>query len=84
MTFLIDIHLHLLTGAFVAQFKSTAIISKNGIVRITSPVFDASAYKSEYKIEDEKLNEVLAEELGSKKKANKKKPAKSEGDKPEA
>jgi len=60
-------------GEYVAQFTFTAMLTANGIVRLTSSLYDEEAVVSDKKIEDSALNDLLAVEVGSKKKKKKKK-----------
>lgn len=46
---------------FVAQFKSTLLLLPNGTVIATGIPIDGNLYESEYKIEDEDLKKLLAE-----------------------
>jgi curved DNA binding protein len=46
---------------FVAQFKSTLLLLPNGTVIATGIPIDVNQYESEYKIEDEELKKILAE-----------------------
>ncbi|KAK6198061.1 curved DNA-binding protein [Scheffersomyces amazonensis] len=50
-------------GEFVAQFFTTVAITKNGIVKYTSPTFDPELYKSDKQINDEDIKTVLSEPL---------------------
>jgi hypothetical protein len=57
----------------VAQVQYTVFVTANGPVRITiSPALDTSVIQSEHKIEDETINNLLAQTLAKKKKKNKK------------
>ncbi|ODQ81886.1 hypothetical protein BABINDRAFT_160118 [Babjeviella inositovora NRRL Y-12698] len=62
-------------GELIAQFYTTIGVTKTGLVRLTSPEFDASKFQSEKKIEDQVLLDLLAEPYlkVTKKKNNKKK-----------
>lgn len=62
-------------GEFVAQYFTTFGITKNGIVRFTEPTFNPDLYKTDKKIEDEGILELISKPLKapSKKKNNKKK-----------
>jgi len=61
-------------GEFIAQFFTTVAITKNGLVKYTSPSFDPELYKTEKTITDEEVLAVLAEPLKpSKKKQEEKK-----------
>lgn len=61
-------------GEFVAQYFTTFGITKNGIVKYTSPSFNPNLYKTDKKIEDEGLTTLLAQPLKvNPKKKNKKK-----------
>ncbi|KAK6458387.1 curved DNA-binding protein [Scheffersomyces xylosifermentans] len=61
-------------GEFIAQFFTTVAITKNGLVKYTSPNFDPELYKTEKKITDDDVLAVLAQPLKpSKKKQEEKK-----------
>lgn len=69
------------SDSFIAQFFTTIAITKNGIVKYTSPSFSPELYKTEKKIEDEDLAKFIAEPLPEPKpKKKKKKPAKKAGE----
>ncbi|PVH14941.1 DNA-binding protein, 42 kDa [Candidozyma duobushaemuli] len=69
------------SDSFIAQFFTTIAITKNGIVKYTSPSFNPELYKTEKKIEDEDLAKFIAEPLPEPKpKKKKKKPAKKAGE----
>jgi curved DNA binding protein len=55
-------------GDFVAQFTFTAMLTSNGIVRLTNSFYDEEVVVSEKKLEDAALNELLAVEVDKKKK----------------
>lgn len=50
-------------GEYVAQFFTTLAITKNGIVRYTTPSFNPDLYKTEKEIKDEEVLQVLAEPI---------------------
>lgn len=50
---------------FVAQFKFTAVLMPNGLMKITGLPFDASLYKSEYKIKDAEVKEIMMQPVKS-------------------
>lgn len=62
-------------GEFIAQYFTTFGITKNGLVRFTEPTFNSALYKTDKKIEDEAILELISKPLKapSKKKNNKKK-----------
>lgn len=61
-------------GEYIAQFFTTFGITKNGIVKFTSPSFNPELYKTEKTIEDEEITTLIAQPLkSSNKKKNKKK-----------
>ncbi|KAF6070600.1 Metallopeptidase M24 family protein [Candida albicans] len=53
-------------GEYVAQFFTTFGITKHGIVKYTSPEFDADFYKSDKSIKDEEILKTLEEPLNTK------------------
>ncbi|EGW30169.1 curved DNA-binding protein [Spathaspora passalidarum NRRL Y-27907] len=55
-------------GEFVAQFFTTFAITKNGIVRYTTPSFKPELYKTDKEIKDEDVLNALAQPLKIKKK----------------
>lgn len=61
-------------GEYVAQYFTTFAITKNGIVKFTSPTFDAELYKTDKEIKDEEISTLLSQPLkaAAKKKKNKK------------
>lgn len=59
-------------GEFIAQYFTTFGITKNGIVKYTSPSFNPKLYATDKKIEDEELLKLLSEPLKISKKKNKK------------
>ncbi|OZJ03841.1 hypothetical protein BZG36_04303 [Bifiguratus adelaidae] len=65
-------------GSFVAQFLATILLTKNGTLKITSPLFDQSIVKSDKKLEDEEILKLIATSLKPSSKSKKKK-AKKEG-----
>jgi curved DNA binding protein len=68
------------TGEFVAQFKYTVAIGKNGIIVLAGLPLETEKFKSEHKITDEAVVKLLAESLDKKDQ----KKAKKEGEKTEA
>ncbi|CAH1773839.1 unnamed protein product [Owenia fusiformis] len=62
-------------GETVVQMKFTVLLMPNGPMKITGPTFNPDLYKSEYKIEDEEINKLLATSVS--RKANKKKKKKA-------
>ncbi|KAG5680704.1 hypothetical protein PVAND_010195 [Polypedilum vanderplanki] len=68
---------------FVAQFKSTLLLLPNGTVLATGIPIDVNLYESEYKVEDEEMVKLLAENpnviLPSTTSKNKKKKKKASG-----
>lgn len=60
-------------GEFVAQFFTTFAVTKNGIVKYTSPSFDSELYKSDKTVKDEEIAKLIATPLPSPKKKSKKK-----------
>lgn len=74
------------TDEFVAQFKSTLLLLPNGTVLATGIPIDANLYESEYKVTDEEMVKLLAENpnvilpsTGSKNRRKKKKSAAGTG-----
>ncbi|KAI7859508.1 DNA-binding protein [Circinella umbellata] len=63
-------------GAFVAQFMTTLLVTKNGNVMATDPKFNPAVIKSDKSIKDEEIVKLLATPLkepsANKKKAEKK------------
>ncbi|CUM64138.1 uncharacterized protein PRCAT00001729001 [Priceomyces carsonii] len=60
-------------GEYIAQFFTTFGVTKNGIVKYTSPSFDQKLYKTEKKIEDEDIAQLISSPLKvASKKKNKK------------
>ena len=53
-------------GEYIAQFFTTFGITKTGIVKYTSPVFDSELYKSDKKVTDEEILKLLEEPLNTK------------------
>lgn len=53
-------------GEYIAQFFTTFGITKHGIVKYTSPEFDADFYKSDKLIKDEEVLKTLEEPLNTK------------------
>ncbi|CAK9442150.1 uncharacterized protein LODBEIA_P58930 [Lodderomyces beijingensis] len=53
-------------GEYVAQFYTTFGITKTGIVKYTSPVFDSELYKSDKQVTDEDILKLLEEPLNTK------------------
>ncbi|THD22089.1 Proliferation-associated protein 2G4 [Fasciola hepatica] len=68
---------------FVAQFRFTVLLMPNGPMRITGLPFDAGLYKSECKVKDAEVKEVLLQPIKNqnKKKKPNKLPAEAAGDK---
>lgn len=64
------------TGQPVAQFKFTVLVVPNGNIRINGGIFDPATCKSEHKIEDKEIEELLAQSA-NRKTANKKKKKKA-------
>lgn len=60
-------------GEYIAQFFTTFAVTKNGIVKYTSPSFDSDLYKSDKSVQDEEIAKLIATPLPSPKKKNKKK-----------
>lgn len=60
---------------FIAQYFTTVAITDKGLVKFTSPTFDAELYSTDKKVTDEELAKVIATPLPAQKK-KKKKPAK--------
>ncbi|ODV82281.1 curved DNA-binding protein [Suhomyces tanzawaensis NRRL Y-17324] len=60
-------------GEYIAQYFTTFGITKNGIVKYTSPVFEEGLYNTDKKIQDEEILKLLEEPL----KVEKKKKAKA-------
>lgn len=58
-------------GEYVAQFFTTVAITKNGLVKYTQPEFDPELYKTEKKVEDEEIVQLLTEPLRIKKQSKK-------------
>jgi len=68
------------TGEFVAQFKYTVAILKNGILVLSGLPLETEKFKSEHKITDEAIVKLLAESLDKKdQKKAKKEAEKAEG-----
>ena len=62
-------------GEPIAQFFTTFAVTKNGILKFTSPSFESDLYKSDKNIKDEKLTNLISQPLkaaAKKKKDNKK------------
>jgi hypothetical protein len=68
------------SGEFVAQFKCTVVVLKNGSQTISGLPLDESLFKTENKITDENIVKLLATSLDKK---DQKKDKKKAGDKPE-
>lgn len=64
-------------GEYIAQFFTTFAVTKNGIVKYTSPSFDSDFYKSDKSVQDEEVAKLIATPLPEPKKKSKKKPAKA-------
>lgn len=62
-------------GEFVAQFKFTILLMPNGPMRITGLPFDADSYKTERKIENAEIKELLSSAVSRKAAKKKKKKA---------
>merc|ERR1712087_772485 len=61
-------------GEIVAQFKFTVLMMPSGPLRITGgPTFDPEMYKSDKKIEDPEILDLLSQSIRPTKKQNKKK-----------
>lgn len=60
-------------GEQVAQVFTTFGITKNGIVKFTNPTFNPALYKTDKKIDDEELVELISKPLKTNPKKNKKK-----------
>jgi len=67
-------------GEFVAQFKYTVAILKNGTVVLAGLPINVENYKSEHKIEDAEIVTLLAQSLEKKDQKKEKKKAKKEGE----
>lgn len=63
---------------FVAQFKFTAVLMPNGLMKTTGLPFDSSVYKSDFKTKDAEVKEVLIQPVKSS--GGKKKKGASAGD----
>lgn len=50
-------------GEYVAQYFTTFAITKNGIVKFTSPTFDPELYKTEKEIKDEEITTLISQPL---------------------
>ncbi|MCH0629226.1 M24 family metallopeptidase [Kocuria palustris] len=50
-------------GEYIAQFFTTVAITKNGLVLLSHPEFNADLYKSDKKVDDEQVLQTLAEPL---------------------
>lgn len=59
-------------GEIIAQFFSTVALTKNGLVKLAASNFDINTVESEYKIEDEKILDLLKQPLKTNKKKAKK------------
>jgi curved DNA binding protein len=68
------------SGEYVAHFKSTVVVGKNGCQILSGLPVDLALFKTEHKITDEEVNKVLAISLDRK---DQKKEKKKTGDKPE-
>lgn len=64
-------------GQYIAQFFTTFAVTKNGIVKYTSPSFDTDLYKSDKSVQDEEIAKMIATPLPEPKKKSKKKPVKA-------
>lgn len=60
-------------GEFVAQYFTTLAVTKNGVVKYTSPTFDPELYKSDKSVQDEEIAQLIATPLPEPKKKAKKK-----------
>jgi len=68
-------------GEIVAQFKFTVLLMPSGPLRITGgPAFDPEIFKSDKKIEDEQILDLLSQQIRPTKKQNKKKKKAAGGD----
>lgn len=68
-------------GEIVAQFKFTVLLMPSGPLRITGgPAFDPEMFKSDKKIEDEQILDLLSQQIRPTKKQNKKKKKAAGGD----
>ncbi|VDP24943.1 unnamed protein product [Schistosoma margrebowiei] len=61
---------------FVAQFRFTVLLMPNGPMKVTGLTFDPSLYKSEHKVKDPEIKELLSQPIKIQNK--KKKPLKPE------
>jgi len=68
------------SGEFVAQFKYTVAILKNGVAVLAGLPVNVDNYKSEHKIEKKELVELLAQSTEKKDQKKEKKKAKKEGE----
>lgn len=50
-------------GAFVAQFMTTLLLTKDGNIMVTDPKFDAAVIKSDKAVKDEELVKLLGTSL---------------------
>lgn len=62
-------------GEFIAQYFTTFAVTKNGIVKYTSPTFDSEVYASDKEVTSEDIKTLLATPLRVSKKKAKKEPA---------
>jgi len=53
-------------GQYVAQFKYTVLVLPHGLLKITGLDFEGELYQTECKIEDEKINDLLAQSISKK------------------
>lgn len=68
-------------GEIVAQFKFTVLLMPSGPLRITGgPAFDPEMFKSDKKIEDQQILDLLSQQIRPTKKQNKKKKKAAGGD----
>lgn len=59
-------------GEYVAQYFTTVAVTKNGVVKYTSPSFDGELYQSEKSVQDEEIKQLIATPLPEPKKKAKK------------
>lgn len=50
-------------GAYVAQFLTTLLVTKDGNIMATDPKFNQALIKSDKKVDNEEINKLLAEPL---------------------
>jgi len=66
------------SGEYVAQFKVTVVVGKNGSQVLSGLPVDLALYKTEHKIVDEEVNKLLATSLDRKDQKKEKKKTKDE------